>query len=123
MHLFDLPTGVPWLSLVWLSLLVPAVIMMFLPPEQKQTIRIVGTAFAFISLVLWLLLFLAYDYSSPAKLQFVEEMNWLPQVGIKYLLGVDGINLPMLLLNGFVIFTGALISWNIENRTREYWIL
>lgn len=29
----------------------------------------------------------------------------------------------MLLLNGLVIFTGALISWNIEDRTREYWAL
>src|SRR5688500_10938554 len=29
----------------------------------------------------------------------------------------------MVVLNGLVIFTGALISWNIENRTREYWIL
>jgi NADH-quinone oxidoreductase subunit M len=31
--------------------------------------------------------------------------------------------MPMVLLNGLVIFTGALISWNIENRAREYWIL
>src|SRR5690242_20390641 len=120
MHLFDLPAQVPWLSLIWLSLLVPSVIMMFLKPEQKQAIRLIGTGFAFISLVLSLLVYFAYDYTSPVKLQFVEELPWLPQLGINYILGVDGVNLPMLLLNGFVIFTGALISWNIENRTREY---
>ena len=123
MNLFELPREVPWLSLIWLSLIVPALIMMFLRPEQKQTIRIVGTAFAFVSLVLTLLVFFAYDYTSPLKLQFVEQLPWLPQLGINYILGVDGVNLPMLVLNGFVIFTGALISWNIENRTREYWIL
>ena len=43
MHLYDLPTGIPWLSLIWLSMLVPAIIMMFLKPEQKQAIRVVGT--------------------------------------------------------------------------------
>jgi NADH-quinone oxidoreductase subunit M len=123
MHLYDLPAGVPWLSLIWLSMLVPAIIMMFLKPEHKHAIRVVGTAFAFVSLVLSLLLFFAYDYSSPQKFQFVEELPWLPQVGINYILAVDGISLPMLILNGFVIFTGALMSWNIENRTREYWIL
>src|SRR5215216_76843 len=126
MHLYDLNAilpGVPWLSLIWLSMLVPALIMMFLKPEQKQAIRTVGTGFALISLVLSLLVFFAYDYTSPVKLQFVEQINWLPQFGINYLLGVDGISLPMLLLNGIVIFTGALMSWNIENRTREYWIL
>jgi NADH-quinone oxidoreductase subunit M len=123
MHLFDLPSGVPWLSLIWFSLLAPALIMMFLRPEQKNTIRLVGTSFAFVSLVLSLLIFFAYDYTNPVKLQFVEELPWLPQLGINYILGVDGISLPMLLLNGIVIFTGALMSWNIENRAREYWIL
>ena len=123
MHLFDLPTGVPWLSLIWLSLLVPAIIMMFLKPEQKQEIRIVGATFAGISLLLSLLVYFGYDHTSPLKFQFVEELPWLPQLGINYILGVDGISLPMVLLNGLVIFTGALISWNIENRTREYWIL
>ena len=123
MHLYDLPAGVPWLSLIWLSMIIPVVIMMFLKPEQKQQIRTVGTVFAFISLVLSLLVYFAYDYSSPQKLQFVEELPWLPQVGINYILAVDGVSLPMLILNGFVIFTGALMSWNIDSRPREYWIL
>jgi NADH-quinone oxidoreductase subunit M len=123
MHLYDLPANVPWLSLIWLSLLVPAIIMMFLRPEQKELIRRVGAVFAGISLVLSLLVYFGYDYTSGQKLQFVEQIPWLPQFGINYILGVDGISLPMLILNGFVIFTGALISWNIENRTREYWIL
>jgi NADH-quinone oxidoreductase subunit M len=123
MHLYDLPTGVPWLSLIWLSLLVPVIIMMFLKQDQKDTIRLIGAGFALISLVLSVLVYFGYDYTSPQKLQFVEELPWLPQLGINYILGVDGISLPMVLLNGLVIFTGALISWNIENRTREYWIL
>ena len=123
MHLYDLPAGIPWLSLIWLSLLVPAIVIMFLPSEQKQTIRLVGATFAGISLILSALVYFGYDYTSAQKLQFVEELPWLPQVGINYILGVDGISLPMVLLNGLVIFTGALISWNIENRTREYWIL
>src|SRR6266511_1525554 len=110
MHLYNLPTGVPWLSLIW-----PVVIMMFMKPEQKNAIRIVGTAFAFLSLALSLLVFFGYDYASPQKLQFVEELPWLPQLGINYILAADGISLPMLILNGFVIATGALISWNIEN--------
>src|SRR5215216_6021261 len=123
MHLYDLTRGVPWLSLIWISMVLPAIIMMVLRPEQKYAIRMVGTGFAFISLVLSLLVFFGYDYSSGQRLQFVEELPWLPQLGINYILGVDGISLPMLILNVFVIFTGALMSWNIEDRAREYWIL
>ncbi|ABU58184.1 MULTISPECIES: NuoM family protein [Roseiflexus] len=123
MNLIDLPANVPWLSLIWLSLVIPTLIIALLKPEQKQEIRIVGAVFAFISLALTLLVYLAYDYRSPEKFQFLEETPWLPELGINYILGVDGISLPMLLLNGLVIFTGALISWNIEERTREYWAL
>ena len=124
MHLYDLPTGIPWLSLIWLSMLVPAIIMMFLKPEQKQAIRVVGTVVRRSSRWrsrCWC--FSRMITAAPQKFQFVEELPWLPQVGINYILAVDGISLPMLILNGFVIFTGALMSWNIENRAREYWIL
>ncbi len=123
MNLIDLPANVPWLSLIWLSLVIPTVIIALMKPERKEEIRIIGAVFSFISLALTLLVYLAYDYRSPEKFQFLEEIPWLPELGINYILGVDGISLPMLLLNGIVIFTGALISWNIEDRAREYWAL
>lgn len=123
MNLIDLPTTVPWLSLIWLSLLIPTLIIALLKPDRKREIRLVGAIFSFVSLVLSVLVYAGYDYQSAQTFQFVEELPWLPALGINYILGVDGISLPMLLLNGLVIFTGALISWNIEERTREYWVL
>jgi NADH-quinone oxidoreductase subunit M len=122
MHLFDLSPTVPWLSLIWLSMLVPSLIIMVIPSAQRELIRWIGASFALISLVLSLLVFFGYD---PAQggFQFVERLPWIPQLGISYLLGVDGISLPMLVLNGFIIFTGALMSWNIEQRIKEYWVL
>lgn len=122
MHLFELSPNIPWLSLIWLSMLAPSLIIMVIPASQREAMRWTGTIFAFVSLVLSLLVFCAYD---PARggFQFIERLPWIPQLGISYLLGVDGISLPMLVLNGFIIFTGALMSWNIENRAKEYWVL
>ena len=40
--------------------------------------------------------------------------------GISYFVGVDGINAPLLLLTGIVIFTGVLTMWELENRIKEY---
>lgn len=121
MGLITLSADIPWLSLIWLSMLVPAIIIAFIPDRYPDLMRWVGTGFALISLILSLLVFLAYD---PVRggFQFVEYLDWIPQLGISYLLGADGINLPMLLLNGIVIFTGTLMSWNIEERTKEYWV-
>lgn len=123
MSLLTLPANIPWLTLIWISLIVPCVVIALLPPERKLAIRAVGTGFAFVSLALSALVYAGYQGGAPAGFQFVEQVPWLPQLGINYILGVDGISLPLLALNGIVIFTGALVSWNIEDRIREYWVL
>jgi len=122
MGLLNLPTDIPWLSLIWLSMVLPAVIIAVLPRRQEELMRQVGAGFALLSLLLGVLVWLGYD---PARggFQFVERLPWLPQLGISYQLGVDGISLPLLVLNGVVIFTGALMSWNITTRVKEYWVL
>jgi NADH-quinone oxidoreductase subunit M len=122
MGLINLPLTIPWLSLIWLSMAVPALLIAVIPKGREELMRQVGAGFALISLLLALLVWLGYD---PARgdFQFVERLPWMPQLGIAYLLGVDGISIPMLVLNGVVIFTGALISWNITERVKEYWVL
>ena len=47
-------------------------------------------------------------------------MTWVPSLGISYSLGVDGLSAPMVLLTGLVAVAGVLISWRIEDRTREF---
>ena len=47
-------------------------------------------------------------------------MHWLPALGISYYVGVDGISVPMVLMAGIVVFCGVLISWNVEDRPREF---
>ena len=122
MNLFDLPTGIPYLSLIWLSILAGAIICAILPRTAKNAIRWTSTIVSFFSLAVSLLLYMAYDPNG-LTFQFVEQLPWVPQLGISYLVGADGINLPMLILNGFIISTGSLISWNIEERVKEYFVL
>ena len=49
-----------------------------------------------------------------------NNAQWLPRLGITYHLGVDGLNAPMVLLTGMVTVAGVLISWRIDDRTREF---
>lgn len=51
---------------------------------------------------------------------FEEEATWVESLGIKYHLGVDGLSAPMVLLTGMVSVAGVLISWNIQDRIREF---
>lgn len=51
---------------------------------------------------------------------FMESYQWLPELGISYQVGVDGMNTPLVLLTGIVMFTGVLISWGVDDRPREF---
>jgi NADH-quinone oxidoreductase subunit M len=55
--------------------------------------------------------------------QMVEEIPWLTNFGIKYLLGVDGMSTLMVFLVACVYFAGTLISWKISLRIKEYFVL
>ncbi|MEM9954404.1 MAG: NADH-quinone oxidoreductase subunit M [Chloroflexota bacterium] len=54
------------------------------------------------------------------SLVFEEYIDWVPEVGIAYNLGVDGLTAPMVLLTGMVSVAGVFISWRIQDRQREF---
>ena len=97
-------------------------LLAFLPRERLQHIRLTSAAVALVVLGLTAYVFLVYD-SAEGGYQLIRELKWLDSLGITFSLGVDGISVPMVLLTGIVMFTGVLISWNIEHRTKEFFVL
>lgn len=112
----------PILSITMFEPLLGAIILMCIPKENKRLIKYLASAFAFIALVLSIMLFLAYDRSQ-GGMQFTELLPWLPNLGINYYLGVDGISIPMVLLTNLIGFSAVYSSWHIDDRTKEFFIL
>jgi NADH-quinone oxidoreductase subunit M len=96
-------------------------ILLCLKNEQKFLIRAVSLVSAGISLAIAIFTFVTYD-KTLGGLQFVEKYEWVKTFGITYFVGVEGMNAPLLLLTGIVIFTGVLTMWELEERTKEYFI-
>ncbi|MBU4231964.1 MAG: NADH-quinone oxidoreductase subunit M, partial [Proteobacteria bacterium] len=111
----------PYLSCMLLSPFVGLLVLLCLKNEQKFLIRAVSVVASGISLALSIFTFVAYD-KALGGLQFVEKYEWVKTFGITYFVGVEGLNAPMLLLTGIVIFTGCLTMWELEDRTKEYFI-
>ena len=97
------------------------VILLLLKEEQKFLIRAVSLISSGITLGLSIYTFMAYD-KRLGGLQFVEKLEISKTFGISYFVGVEGMNAPLLLLTGIVIFTGVLTMWELELRTKEYFI-
>ena len=100
-----------------------AVLVLFcIPAKFRNAIRVVALAFSVAALAITLWLFFSYDRVL-GGLQFVERMPWIPGLGISYFIGVNGINVLLLLLAGVIITAGVLASWALEYRQKEFFIL
>ena len=55
--------------------------------------------------------------------QLVENIAWAPSLGINYILGVDGISYPLVLLTTFISPIAMAASWHIEDRTNIHYVL
>jgi NADH-quinone oxidoreductase subunit M len=109
----------PVLTIIWLTPIVGAVLILLIPKERHTEIRMLALGTAFIAMTLSLWAYFAYD-TDVAGIQFEEYAEWVPSLGISYHVGADGVSLPMLALTGIVIFTGVLVSWGINDRPREF---
>jgi NADH-quinone oxidoreductase subunit M len=111
----------PVLTCMLLAPVVGIMILLFLKEEQGFLVRMVALGSAGISFALAIYTFVSYD-TALGGLQFVEKYPWVKAFGITYFVGVEGMNAPMLLLTGIVIFTGVLTMWELKVRVREYFI-
>lgn len=109
----------PILSVLIFIPLAAGVVILLLPAAKKEWARRVALAAASLILLLSITLYFMYDVAKGGY-QFIEQLPWVPQLGISYHVGVDGISVPLVLLAGLVVFTGVLISWNVEDRPREF---
>src|SRR3990170_1785985 len=109
----------PFLSVIVFTPIVAGLLLLMIPGERKAEIRVTALAAAFIALLLSIYVYFAYD-SAVWGYQFIEKYTWIPQLGISFHVGVDGMSAPLVLLTGVVMFTGVLISWGIDDRPREF---
>ena len=109
----------PILSIIVFTPIVFGIILLLIPSERKQAIRVIALVGATIALGFSVWAYFSYDQVLGGY-QFMEHYSWIPIMGISYFIGVNGMSLPLVLLTGIVIFTGVLVSWNIDDRPKEF---
>ena len=113
------------LSLLVLAPFVAALGIILIPGRQANTIRSVATAVTGFTFALSIYLALRHYFSAPPDAEFwpLTRVEWLPSLGVGFTLGVDGISVLMVLLNGVVAFAGTLVAWRIPDRAKEFFVL
>lgn len=114
----------PWLTFIIAFPIVMSLLVAFVPDKgDGKTIR-------WFALVVGLIDFAAiayafctkYDYSNPG-LQLVERYAWVPDLGLNWSVGVDGLSMPLVLLTGFITTLAILASWPVTLKPRLFYFL
>ncbi|MCI0441107.1 MAG: NADH-quinone oxidoreductase subunit M, partial [Chloroflexi bacterium] len=113
--------------------MIGAGVLMATPGYRQRAIRWTAAAFALAVMLLSFYVFLTYyvRFRDEPGLHFFRSWRWLElpgpwtlgDLGVSLTLGIDGIAAPMILLTGIVMFTGTLVSWSIQERNKDFFIL
>ncbi len=88
-------------------------------PRRSSWLFAAALGASLAALVAALCVFYRFDPNVGA-MQSIERLSWIPAYGIEYLVGVDGLNLFLVLLTALLVPVAILASWTIRNRVKEY---
>ncbi|HYC88287.1 MAG TPA: NADH-quinone oxidoreductase subunit M [Thermoanaerobaculia bacterium] len=110
----------PLLSVtLWLPI-AGAILLAFFPKAATGAIKAFGLFVSLATFIVSLGILRGWE-DGFAGFQFVESLDWIPQWGIRYSLGVDGISLWLVLLTTFLTPIIFLSAWNsIHKHPKEY---
>ncbi|HEY5909150.1 MAG TPA: NADH-quinone oxidoreductase subunit M, partial [Verrucomicrobiae bacterium] len=105
--------------------LLGALLLAFVPRNYRVVMRAVAVFATFLSAVLAVIVFARFNAGAGGGYQFEQAAAWVNAAGISinYHVGVDGINIGLVLMAAIVAFAAACVSWEIKEREKEFYIL
>ena len=101
---------VPWLTILGLIPLVGALVVAFVPGSVENAKRM-AIGFSLVTLVVGIIAATQFDRASSKQFQLGEQHSWIPQFGVSYALGVDGIALALILMAVVTLAYIACARW------------
>jgi NADH-quinone oxidoreductase subunit M len=102
--------------------LVAALLLVLVPRNYRLIIRAIAVLATLVSAALAVKMFCQF-VPGASGFQFEQQVPWVPSLGISYHVGVDGINVGLILMSALVAFAATLCSWEIQSREKEFYIL
>lgn len=106
--------------LIWFPILSGCFLLAAAEKNNDNVSKYLGLFSTLICLGLSCVLLSQFDSTSSA-MQFTESFEWLPSLGIRYALGIDGLSLLMIVLSIFTTLIVLLATWNsISQKVSQY---
>src|SRR3954468_651886 len=92
--------------------LVAAAVMMLLPKAEEELHKAIALLSSLAVLAIGVGIAWFFDYDHSGDLQFVQNQKWIEVINSRFIVGIDGISLPLLLLTAVIVPLVIVYSWN-----------
>jgi NADH-quinone oxidoreductase subunit M len=87
-------------------------IMMFIPRADEASVKLVALVTAAATMAVGIYTLTQFDYDQADKLQFAVDVRWIDVIKSRYIVGLDGIGLPLYILSMAITLLTIIYSWN-----------
>jgi NADH-quinone oxidoreductase subunit M len=102
-----------WILSAGVFLPLAGVLIMFFIPKENETLnKGVAIATAAVTLAVGVATLAWFKYGQADKLQFHVDAKWIPAIKSRYILGLDGVSLPLYILSMLVTLLVMIYSWD-----------
>lgn len=104
-------------AIIWLPVL-GAILIGVLPNFSRS----IALAISGSTLVISISIAAGFNYQNPG-LQFIEHLSWIEPLGLDYNLGIDGLSLPLIVLNTLLVLLAVQATDRNVERPRLFYAL
>ena len=115
---------VPWLSLAILVPIVGSLLVPFIPDAgDGRQVRWYSLGITLVTFLITVAAYLnGYD-PNLSGLQLAERVSWLPDLGLTWAVGADGLSMPLILLTSFITTLACLAAWPVSFKPKLFYFL
>ncbi|WP_414153488.1 NAD(P)H-quinone oxidoreductase subunit 4 [Prochlorococcus sp. MIT 1307] len=114
----------PWLSTSILFPIAGSLFVPFLPDKgEGKQVRWFALGIALVTFLITVAAYLEGYDPSQEGLQLSERLNWLPDLGLSWAVGADGLSMPLILLTSFITALAVLAAWPVSYKPKLFFFL
>ncbi|ARG99154.1 complex I subunit 4 family protein [Legionella micdadei] len=106
--------------LIWLPIIGGVFVFLTGDDKNPNVSRYLSLFTVILTLIMCIPLISGFDINT-YSMQYIDEISWMPALGITYSLGIDGLSLLLIVLSIFTNLIVILSTWDsIQNRVGQY---
>jgi NAD(P)H-quinone oxidoreductase subunit 4 len=114
---------IPWLTAIIAFPFLAALAIPIIPDKEGKTVKWYSLSVALTNLALMVYtIWDRYNFKT-TKFQLTETYSWIPQIGLNWSVGIDGLSMPLIFLSGLITTLAILASSKVTHKPKLYHFL